>query len=233
MIDQDATDRPPADRREYLAAWSATHGGVETSRPGLVRGWLTIVHLLARPLAAVRVPPDVVTVLGALVAAAVVPVAALQGRWALLVAAVVLVAGLLDGVDGAVALLTGRSTRWGGVLDALADRCSDTALVVGLLALGGWDDAAWVRWGAAAAAGLSLLHEYLRARAAQAGLTDVAVVTVAERPTRVVIALMFSLAAGLQPEQASSWGAAGVLAWCATGLVGLGQLAVVVRRRLG
>src|SRR5438874_2099870 len=122
-------------REEYLARWSVTHGGVDTSRPGFVRGWLSVAYAAARPAARLGVPPSAVTVLGVVVAAAVVPLASAGGRWPLLVALVVLLSGLLDGVDGAVAVLTGRSTPWGSVLDSLADRCSDLAYVVGLLAL--------------------------------------------------------------------------------------------------
>jgi CDP-diacylglycerol--glycerol-3-phosphate 3-phosphatidyltransferase len=218
-------------RDQYLARWSATHGGVDTARPGFVRAWLSVVYLAARPVARMGVPPSVVTGLGVLVACSVVPLALAGGRWPLLVALVVLLSGLLDGVDGAVALLNARSTAWGSVLDAVADRCSDLAYVVGLLALTGWGPA-WVRWLAAACAVLTLLHEYLRSRAVLAGLDDVGVVTVAERPTRVVVTLMCCLAAATYPAAADRWGQVALAAWAATGVVGAVQLAVVVRRRL-
>ena len=47
-----------------------------------------------------------------------------------------MLAGLLDNVDGAVAVLTGRATAWGAVLDAVADRVGDLALVGALLLAG-------------------------------------------------------------------------------------------------
>lgn len=219
-------------RQEYLALWSGTHGGVDTRRRGFVRGWLSVVYLAARPFARWGVAPDVVSVLGVLVAVCVVPLAWAGGRWSLLVVPVVLGSGLLDGVDGAVALMTGRSSAWGAVLDAVADRCSDLAFVVALLAVGGFDDAGWLVWLAAACGALTLLHEYLRARAGLAGLDDVGVVTVAERPTRVVITVMFALAAGIHPSQAPTLGAVALAVWAGSGVVGLGQLVVVVRRRL-
>ena len=218
-------------RERYLAAWSATHGGVDTTRPGFVRGWLSVVYVAARPVARLGVPPSAVTVLGILVSLAVVPLADRGGRWPLLVAVVVLLSGLLDGVDGAVALLTGRSTAWGSVLDALADRCSDLAYVVGLLALNGWGPAP-LQWLAAFCGVLTLLHEYLRARAIAAGMDDVGVVTVGERPTRVVVTLMCCLAAGLYPQDVNLWGQVALAAWAGSGLVGLVQLGAVVRRRL-
>jgi phosphatidylglycerophosphate synthase len=219
-------------RERYLAAWSATHGGVDTTRAGFVRGWLSVVYVAARPVARLGVPPSVITLIGVLAAFAVVPLAVLGGRWPLLVAVVVLLSGLLDGMDGAVALLTGRSTAWGSVLDAVADRCSDLAYVVGLLGLTGWGPSAPVQWLAAACGVLTLLHEYLRSRASAAGLDDVGVVTVAERPTRVVITLMCCLAAGIYPRAANFWGQVALAAWAGSGVVGLIQLGAMVRVRL-
>src|SRR5215213_11847132 len=56
--------------------------------------------------------------------------------------------------------------------------------------------------------------------------------TVAERPTRVVVTLMCCLAAGVYPSAADRWGQVALAAWAVTGVVGLVQLGVVVRRRL-
>ncbi|WP_460460488.1 CDP-alcohol phosphatidyltransferase family protein [Angustibacter peucedani] len=181
---------------------------------------------MARPFVAARVAPDVLTVLGLLVACAVVPLAALGGRWPLLAALVVVVSGLADNLDGAVAVITGRTTRWGAVLDALCDRVADGAAVVALAVLGA------PPWLAALAAGTALAHEYLRARATAAGLDDAGVITVAERPTRIIGATAFLLGAGLYAGSASSWATAGAAFLAAVGAVGLAQLLVVVRRRL-
>jgi hypothetical protein len=71
------------------------------------------------------VSPDVLTAWGVLVSAAVAAVAAAGGRWPLAAVGIVVLAGLLDNLDGAVAILSGRTTRWGYVLDSLADRLSD------------------------------------------------------------------------------------------------------------
>ena len=67
-----------------------------------------------------------------LVSAAVAVVAAPSGRWPLVAVGLVVLAGLLDNLDGAVAILSGRTSRWGFVLDSLADRLSDAAYVVAL-----------------------------------------------------------------------------------------------------
>ena len=74
--------------------------------------------------------PNAVTMLGMLVALSV-PYWVVTDR--LFVAGVVaLVAGLIDNLDGAVAIMTGRSSDFGYVLDSVADRVEDAALLVGL-----------------------------------------------------------------------------------------------------
>jgi hypothetical protein len=74
-----------------------------------------------------------------------------------------------------------------------------------------------------------LLQEYLRARAAAARMTEVGVVTVWERPTRVIVTAAFLASAA---ALGSPWPALGAWAWVGLGCIGLGQLALVVRRRL-
>jgi CDP-diacylglycerol--glycerol-3-phosphate 3-phosphatidyltransferase len=191
-----------------------------------VRFWLSLTFALARPLAALRVPPDALTMVGLLVACAVVPIAALGGRWPVLGAVVLVGSGLLDNLDGAVAVLTGRVTRWGALLDAVADRLADGAACLALWAVGGWA-------GLALGAGVvGYLHEYARARAGASGMSDAGVITVAERPTRLIVVVMFLLGAGIYPGSAASWGTAGAACLLALGLVGFGQLLLVVRRSL-
>lgn len=211
-------------RAEYLARWTALHGGVPAT--GLVGGWLTMAHALARPLVRLRVGPDAVTVLGALLALAALWPASVGGRAALLVALVVTVAGVLDNLDGAVAVMTGRTTTWGAVLDAVSDRVSDAAFVAALWLLGAPGPLA------VAAGAVAWLHEYLRSRAVGAGMSEVGVVSVSERPTRIVVTVMFALAAGIYPTVGDRWALAGAAAWLTIGVVGFAQVAVAVRRRL-
>ena len=219
------------DRAGYFEQWAALHGGVDPSSP-LVRGWLALTYAVAAPVARRRVSPDALTLLGLVLALLVVPLAWASGRWPLLAVAMVVLSGLVDSLDGAVAVLTDRVTRWGAVLDSVTDRCSDIAYVVALLALGGFGDRGLVIVAAGAAAGLVLLQEYTRARATASGMSEVGIVTVAERPTRVIGAAMFCLGAGLYPSAAGTWGAAGLAFGVAVGVVGLIQLVVVVRHRL-
>jgi CDP-diacylglycerol--glycerol-3-phosphate 3-phosphatidyltransferase len=213
-------------RAEYLAGWSALHGGYDPAASRLVDGWLTLTYVLARPLAAARVPPDLVTVLGGGVAAGAVALAALGGRWAAVAAAVVVVSGVVDNLDGAVAVLTGRASRWGSVLDSAVDRVADCCFVATFWVLG-------APGGLVVAGGALMgLHEYVRARALAAGMSDVGTITVWERPTRVITTAMFLLGCGIHTGDAATWATAGAAAWIGLGVVGLGQLLVVVRRRL-
>lgn len=218
--------RDVPDRAEYLRRWGTLHGVVDPTATPFVAGWLRIAHSCAVPLVRLGVSPNALTAVGLLVALGVLPVVTLGGRWVLLAPVLVVASALVDSLDGAVAVMTGRTTSWGALLDGLADRVADTAYLVALWLLGA---PGWTVAGAAAAA---LLHEYARARATAAGMDDVGAVTVSERPTRVVIAAMFLLGAGLYPAAAATWGTLGAAAALTVGTVGLVQLLVVVRRRL-
>ncbi|HZG90259.1 MAG TPA: CDP-alcohol phosphatidyltransferase family protein, partial [Pseudonocardia sp.] len=209
-----------------VRGWSDLHGGVDVAGPARV--WLRGVQRIAATGPVSRVPPDVLTVAGVLVLGGAVAVAALGGRWPLLAALLVVLAGLLDGLDGAVALHTGRARPLGAVLDATADRVGDLLLAAALVVLG-----APTEWCVAAAA-LVLLHEYLRARANAAGMRGPGAVTPAERPTRIVLVAVCALGAALSPAGTPvtgwDWGAVGAVAGLAVGAVGIVQLAVAVVR---
>ena len=211
--------------RDRYAGWSAQHGDLEPSR--LVRGWLRGVQALSRgPLR--RVPPDALSALGVLTGAGAVAAAA-AGVPAGAVALVVLT-GVLDGLDGAVALATGRARPLGAVVDAMADRLTDLALAGVLLALGGAPGAV-AGWAA-----LVLLHEYLRARANAAGMHGPGAVTPAERPTRIALVAVCALGAALAPAGTPvtgwGWGDVGAVGGIVVGAAGLLQLAVAVVRAL-
>jgi CDP-diacylglycerol--glycerol-3-phosphate 3-phosphatidyltransferase len=226
-VDDDSPGRAASPTRaQYFVRWSELHGGYDPSQSRLTGGWLSIVYVVAAPFVRLRVPPDLVTVLGAVVSGVVAWLAALGGRWLLAAAAVVVLSGLIDNLDGAVAVMTDRVTRWGYVLDSVVDRISDALYLLAL-------------WLAGAPAGVCVgagvlmgLQEYARARAGAAGMDEVGVVTVAERPTRVIVTAMFLLGAGWYVDASASWATWGAWAWVGLGAVGLLQLLVVVRRRL-
>lgn len=214
------------DRDAYFDRWAQLHGGYDPRSSILSRAWLTVAYTLARPLARMRVPPDLVTLTGALVAGLAVYLCWLGGRWVVAAAVVVALSGVLDNVDGAVAVMTSRTTRWGFVLDSVVDRLCDGLYLVAL-----WLAGAPV-WLCVVAGALMGLQEYTRARAGNAGMDEIGIVTVWERPTRVIVTAMFLLGAGIHVSSASAWATAGAAAWAGLGVVGLAQLVVAVRRSL-
>ena len=211
-------------RQEYLAAWSRWHGGTGTDSP-LVRGWLSIAYTLARPIAGL--PPVVATAAGLLVAAAAVGPAAAGGGW--LVAAGVLVglSGLLDSLDGALAIGTGRASRRGFVLDSAVDRLTEVAYAAALWIAGA------PGWLAVAFGALCWLPDYLRARAGQAGATETGTISVWERPTRVAMTGMTLGGAGVVASGlAGPVVVAGTAVGALLGVVAVGQLTVSLGRML-
>jgi phosphatidylglycerophosphate synthase len=213
------------DRDTYLQQWSTLHGGARPS--GIVGGWLRMVHAVAAPLVQLRVPPDAVTLLGLLIASSA-PVLASLGRWGVVVAALVIaLSGLFDSLDGAVAVMTGRTSRWGAVLDAVTDRISDAVFVATLWVVGAPAPVC------VAAVALCWLQEYARARAGGAGMTEVGVLTLNERPTRVIVVVMSLLASAARPDDDPGWATLGAWALVGLGVIGLVQLLVVIRRTLG
>jgi len=145
---------------EHLLRWQDLHG-VRASP--LVRRWLRLVLWLSRPL---RVPAAAVTA-AAVVVTLLALVAPLPAA-----AALVLLAGLLDGIDGCVAVLQGTASDAGRLLDHGADRLGE--LVFGVLL---WR--AGAPWALAVTAVVLML--------AVEGLRRAPVVTVGERPVRVLL----------------------------------------------
>ena len=211
---------------DYVEAWSRLHGGFDPrTGSAAVRGWVLTAYRMGSWLTARRVGPTAVTLAGVILCLAV-PLAAPAGRAGLLVGAVlVLLAGLADTLDGAVAVLSGRVTRLGSVLDSVADRVGEAA----------WLTAFWLAgapgWLSVAAGAASWLHEYARARATVAGMSEIGAVTVGERPTRVSIAVSGLLVAGVFGHAAIVL-TVGAAVWLALAVVGLGQLGVAIRRAL-
>jgi archaetidylinositol phosphate synthase len=213
-------------RNEYLAAWARWHGGTDPADSRLVHGWLTLAYTLAVPLA--RLSPLVATALGLLVAVAAIGPAAAGGTWLVAAGLLVGLSGLLDSLDGALAIAGGRASRRGFVLDSAVDRLTEV----------GYALAFWVAgapgWLAAAFAALCWLPDYLRARAGQAGVSETGAISVWERPTRVAMAGLSLGGAGVVASLgvAEEVVTAGAAAGCLLGVVGTAQLGVQLRRAL-
>jgi phosphatidylglycerophosphate synthase len=216
---------PLRSRDGYFAEWATVHGSYAPA--GLVRWWLGGVYFVARPLAKLGVSPSALTCLGAVTAGLVPCVAVVGPRWPIVAGLVVVVSAILDNLDGAVAVLSSRATSWGFLLDSLVDRVADVAYLAAFWLIG-----AAGRLVVVAGASLGML-EFARARAGNAGLTEVGVVTVGERPTRVIIASSFLITAGIFCGRAGDVVAVAAAATAAVSMIGLGQLLVVARRSLG
>ena len=212
-------------RDEYLAAWSRWHGGAGTPSP-LERGGLSQAYALARPVAGL--PPLAATGLGLLVAAAAVVPSAAGGVWLVLAGVLVGFSGLLDSLDGALAIGTGRASRRGFVLDSVVDRLTEAAYAAALWAAGA------PGWLAVAFGALCWLPDYLRARAGQAGVGETGALSVWERPTRVALTGMTLLGAGVLAglEVAGAVVTAGTAVGAVLGAVAVAQLGVSLRRML-
>jgi len=216
---------------EYAGRWAVLHGGVDPRQASpVVRGWLRGSYALGRGLAALRIAPSVVTLAGLALSVAVPVVVLPGGGWPLLGAALVLLSSVADSADGAVALITARTTRLGAFYDAVADRLSEASWLVALWLLGA-PGVLVTTCGA-----LAWLHEYARARATAAGMPDIGVITVAERPTRVALVIVALVAAAVgaavTPRLAAGAVTVVVAVWFSLGLVGAIRLAGAIRAAL-
>jgi CDP-diacylglycerol--glycerol-3-phosphate 3-phosphatidyltransferase len=143
-----------------------------------------IVEPIAAALLRIGLSPDAVTVAGTV--GVVLAALLLVTRGYLLAALVVItVLSLTDLLDGTMARLSARTSRWGAFLDSTLDRVSDSAAFGSLAWWLGTQD----RPGTAAAALCCLvggfLTSYAKARAEGLGMT--ADVGVAERTDRLVV----------------------------------------------
>jgi phosphatidylglycerophosphate synthase len=216
---------------EYVVAWSRLHGGFDPREAtAVVRGWVRLAYRIGSLLSRRGIGPTTVTVTGLILCLAV-PFAVLGGAGGLLAGALlVLLASFADGLDGAVAVVAGRTTRLGFVLDSVADRLGEVGWLTGFYLAG------TPGWLVVAAGGVSWLHEYVRARAAVSGMSEIGVVTVGERPTRVSIGISGLVFAGIAGYVHEGWASivltVAAAAWLALAVVGLAQLGAAVRRAL-
>jgi phosphatidylglycerophosphate synthase len=170
---------------EFLSIWRTLHGDANVS--GIVKGWLSISYVVVKPLSKARVTPNILTMFGLFFG--VLVYANAQTFWA---PALLVLSLICDGIDGSLAMITNKSTKWGAILDSTVDRLTEIFWVLALYKIG---------------ADLKLLiivllsasvQEYVRARAAGLGVSEVGIVTFAERPVRasfvfiVFISLQFN-----------------------------------------
>jgi len=169
-------------KQEFKIRWSSLHSDAKTD--GIVGAWLNISYRFGLVCTLLRISPNVLTFLGLL--GAVATAVTSQTVWAIFF----LVFSLFcDGIDGSVAIFQQRESNWGATLDAVADRISEAFWFFTLFAIG---VPAWIPiilWSIAS------FQEYARAKLKSLGVSDLGVVTPAERPIRasfLFIALIFN-----------------------------------------
>jgi CDP-diacylglycerol---glycerol-3-phosphate 3-phosphatidyltransferase len=156
---------------------------------------------VARLFLSLGISPDVVTIVGTL--GVCVGALGFYPRGAFFWGTVVITAFVFsDTVDGVMARLSGRSSKWGAYLDSTLDRVGDSAIFGGLVLFYAGNRNTTMAALALACLILGSVVSYAKARAEGLGMT--ANVGIAERADRLVAVLL------------------------ATGLVGLGLPAVVL-----
>jgi len=154
--------------------------------------WLRLLHPVARVLLRAGVGPDAVTFVGT--AGVCAGALSFFPRGELFWGTIVVTAFVFsDMVDGQMARMSGRSSRWGAFLDSTLDRVGDAAVFGGLAVwyFGGGDDTVHACV-ALYALVMGTVVSYAKARAE--GLSMTANVGIAERADRLVAVLV---AAGL------------------------------------
>ena len=158
-------------KEEFNSTWSALHGGAEIK--GIVKAWLAISFASAKALSKLRITPNILTLLGIVFAVAMA--ANPLSLWAIPLLVLSLYA---DGIDGSVAIFQRRESSFGAILDASADRISEALWFYVAYRIGA---PAWLVLGIYV---IASTQEYARARLVGLGISDLGVVTPAERPVR-------------------------------------------------
>ena len=121
-------------RKEFFIEWSRLHGDAETK--GIVRAWLSISFAVTTALRAIRITPNGLTYLSLICGALFLYF--IDSHWAI---AFLVLSLMADGLDGSLAIITRRVSRWGAALDAVMDRIVESLWAIGLFALGAdWKD---------------------------------------------------------------------------------------------
>lgn len=203
------------DKNEFFTTWSNLHGGAKIE--GIVKTWLQISYASAKFLSKLRVTPNLLTFAGLFFAIALWQFA---NNWA---AALFLVLSLFfDGIDGSLAILQKKTSKFGAFTDSFVDRISEVFWALALYKLGAPAALVFVALLA------TYVQEYIRARSGGLGHNEVGIVTICERPVRaslIFIAIVANLV-GLDLVTAIS------IIWVAMQFIALSQLTGSLYKRL-
>ena len=204
-------------RDQFFARWSELHGGAQIT--GIVKWWLSISFAISRRLA--WISPTLITC-SALV------YAGLFLYWVPEPPAILFLVLTLaiDGIDGTVAILAERVSKNGAILDAFIDRLVESAWAYGLFLMGAPWELVLTAWLAA------FVQEYMRARAAGLGQSEVGIVTIAERPVRATLIFIALVANWVGIAEQSQIAFVGAGAWAAMQVFAFVTLFRSLRSRL-
>jgi len=203
------------DKKEFFTTWSDLHGGAKIE--GVVKAWLQISYATAKFFAKLRVTPNLLTFAGLFFAIALWQFA---NSWP---AALFLVLSLFfDGIDGSLAILQKKTSKFGAFTDSFVDRISEVFWALALYELGAPATLVFIALLA------TYVQEYLRARAGGLGHEEVGIVTICERPVRASL-IFIAIIANLIGLEIISVVAA---VWVAMQVIALSQLTRSLYKRL-
>ncbi len=203
------------DKNEFFTTWSNLHGGAKIE--GIVKTWLQISYASAKFLSKLRVTPNLLTFAGLFFAIALWQFA---NSWA---AALFLVLSLFfDGIDGSLAILQKKTSKFGAFTDSFVDRISEVFWALALYKLGAPASLVFVALLA------TYVQEYIRARSGGLGYSEVGIVTICERPVRasLIFTAIVANLVGLDLVTAIS------IIWVAMQFIALSQLTGSLYKRL-
>lgn len=174
-------------KADFFNSWSNLHGDAKIS--GVVKGWLTISYLVVKPLAKLKITPNILTIFGLFFGVLLYQNA--HSNWAVIL---LMLSLICDGIDGSLAIISGKTSKWGAMLDSVVDRVTEFFWALTFIAIGA------NKYVVIAALLIASVQEYLRARVGGLGVSEVGVVTISERPVRASILFVALIAHILKIE---------------------------------
>lgn len=209
-------------------AWSEAFDGYDLRQAsGTRQGFMRAIYKMT---GVVRVRTTATMLVSAAFSIAVPLLAWRNGLWSAAAALMLLLGQVADAMTNTLAVRSGRVTRLESFYQALVERFAEVCWLLAFLALGARSLpvvlSAFVVWA----------HEYLRAKVGGPVMRRAGSATVGDRQLRVWLVLIALLLAAVisrvGPDLAAGVVTMVVLCWLALGLIGIGQLFVIIRKAL-
>ena len=156
------------------------------TRDRLIKWYYSVVEKCVQPLINVGVSPDVISVIALFLS---LISAIFYANGAIFIGGIfLLLSGFMDTIDGSVARLLGKLTRFGALLDSTLDRYAEFFIFFGLLV---YFRSGWMFYVVLLALMGSIMVSYVKARAQSLGKTRV--VGMMQRPERFALLVAGSL----------------------------------------